>query len=150
MKTTEVFFIRAGQALSIWLITNVIAIFTYIIAPLLHIEFDPYICLKCSDTMFAYVVTIGLLFSFPVIFFLIPNLYVLSRLATSKGRKIYAVVSVLLICFIVIMTFVNTLGTDGHAVSKVVIFLMPYVSGAVVSFYIIAGDIIRCVHGLKS
>jgi hypothetical protein len=146
----ETFFIRTGQSLMIWLTTNLVAIFIYVIAPLLHIEFDPYICLKCSDTMFVYIIAIGLLFSFPVIFFLIPNLYVLSRISSLKGRKTYAVSSMLLICFIVIIAFVNTVGTDGHSAGKVIVFLLPYVLGAIFSFFIIARNLIQSGDSFKT
>jgi hypothetical protein len=142
MKTQKLF-IHAGQSIFVWIITNVIAMFLYAIAPFFKIELDPYVCTRCSDIMFGYIIVIGLLFSFPVIFFLVPNLYVLSSLETKKKKILYAGISILVLSAVVILFFLNTLGTDGHDLSTVIIFLLPYVFGAEIGFFLIARNIIH-------
>jgi hypothetical protein len=139
---TEIFFIRTGQSLLIWMGTNLIATFLYAIAPLFRIELDPYICLKCSDTIFAYIIGIGSLFSFPVIFLLVPNLYVLSAMQGHNKKIWYAGTSVFILCASVILIFLNTLGTDGHDKSTIALFLLPYIFSAEVSFFSIARNVI--------
>jgi hypothetical protein len=135
-------FIHAGQSVFVWIITNVIAMFLYAIAPFFKIELDPYICTRCSDIMFGYIIVLGLLFSFPVIFFLVPNLYVLSSLETKQKKILYAAISILMLSAAVILVFVNTLGTDGLDLSTVSIFLLPYVFGGEIAFFLVARNII--------
>lgn len=137
---TKTLFIHAAQATLIWLATNAIATTLYALATIVGIEFDPFICLKCSTTLM-YVLVFGLIFSSPVIVLLIANLYLLVQIPTHR-RVCYSFLSVGFICVIVITTFINLFKTNEFTPFTIVLFLLPYVFAALTSFMLIVKNLI--------
>lgn len=137
---TKTLFIHAAQATLIWLLTNALATTLYAFATIIGIEFDPFICLKCSTTL-TYVIVFGLIFSSPVVILLIANLYLLLQIPSHR-RVWYSLISVGLICGIVITAFINLFRTNEFTTLTIVLFLLPYVFAALTSFLLIAKNMI--------
>jgi hypothetical protein len=132
---------RFAMAILTWLLTNATAAFAYFAAPILGIEFDPFLCAACHTTLM-YILLFGLIFSAPSIM-VIPFIYEFIDLIRIKAYKIIAAISsILLICLFVVSTFIHLFGTDGLDYSTVVTFLLPYAIAAVTSFLLIGKKII--------
>jgi hypothetical protein len=88
------------------------------------------------------VTILSLLFSLPALFFLIPNFYLLNSVIGKNNRIIYAIISILMLCLVVVVVFL--IFTDGYSFEKGMLFrlLLPYILSAEISFFLFAGRFI--------
>src|SRR5687768_13629565 len=88
------------------------------------------------------VILLSLIFSLPALIFLMPVLYLLESIGDQKHRILYSFVSVLTLCLMVVLVFLQI--TNRFSIDKTTIInlLMPYFFAAEASFFIIARKLI--------
>jgi hypothetical protein len=129
------------QAVTIWLITNAIASALYTLHMFATGSLKPLTGIASSDTLIA-VVVLGLIFSFPATLFLMPGLYMLSMFRHTRTKMAYAFGIVLFLCLCVILVFFMFFDVPNRDKPEIVIFLLPYIIAAEVSFFFVAWKLI--------
>jgi hypothetical protein len=124
------------QAFLIWLATNFLAAGCFMVATLAGIHFEPVLCDQCSTTLF-YAVIIGLVFSSPVILFLIPSLFIISSLTTVRKKILFSFALIVILSLSVIAAFISFAGFVSAEQPKVLMFLMTYMVMAEVAMFTI-------------
>lgn len=129
------------QALLIWLSTNAIASLMYALYMFTTRSFEPLSEITSSDTLIA-VIVLGLAFSFPVILFLVPGLYVLGMLRHTRDKVAYALGIILVLCLGVIVFFFMFFDVPDRDKPGILLFLLPYIIAAEISFFVVARKVI--------
>lgn len=88
------------------------------------------------------VILLSLAFSFPAFVFLVPVLYLLDSIGDRKHRILYSFTSILTLCLMVIVIFLQLVKGLGIDKTTIINLLMPYCFAAEVSFFIIARKLI--------
>jgi hypothetical protein len=124
-----------------WLLTNLAASMMYITAALAGVEFDPFLCDACNNTL-SFILLFGLIFSAPFTL-LLPFIYVCIERIRYRAYKIFTAMALIMVtCVIVIVSFIHFFGTDTFEYLTVVAFLFPYVIAAEATFLLIGSKMI--------
>lgn len=125
----------AGRSLLIWLATHVFAMTIYFIGAFAITDHSP-IYVDSNYTFLFIILFVGLLFSSPVIVFLIPLVYSLTEIESRIRRLLYGGLSILVLCALVVYAFCVLYGLSSPEIPSIIIFLLPYVIGAELSLLI--------------
>ena len=125
--------IKTSQAIAIWACTHILAFFCFIIATAIGIHFEPVLCTQCGTTLF-YAVIIGAVVSSPIVVLLIPSLYVIPKIHSVQARAAFGFSYVLLLSLLLMTWFIRYFNT-GASTTSLVLFLLPYVAMAEISFF---------------
>ena len=128
----------ASKSLLTWLHTNLIATISYGLYVLLTGGVEP----LSSFVSFGAIIAVGLAFSFPVNLILVPGLYVLMMLRQKPVRVAYAITLVFFLCLVVILYFFQFFDVQKDEWAYIIVFLLPYIIGAEISFIVVARKLI--------
>ena len=124
----------------IWLLTHVFAIVTYIVLIFSEAESPGDGISIDSLTFFLIVIILGLLFSIPAVFLLVPLVTALTPVENRLQRLAYGFFGILALCAIVIFIFCSVcyamFGQSLPPIADMIDFLFPYVTGAELAFLI--------------
>jgi hypothetical protein len=129
------------QALLIWLSTNAIASAIYSLYMFAAGALEPLSSISSTDTLLA-VALVGLVFSSPVILFLIPAIHVLNMLRRKRQKVVYIIGITLFLCLGVILFFFRFFGIPDREKLQVIVFLLPYIAAAGISFFLVTRKLI--------
>lgn len=134
----SIFATFTAKSLLTWLCTNAIAAISYCIYILVSGGTEP----LSSFAMCGLIVLVGLVFSFPANAILVPGLYILMMLRHKLARVAYVVTLVLLLSLVVILYFFQFFDVPNDEWADIIVFLLPYVIGAEISFIVVARKLI--------
>jgi hypothetical protein len=129
------------KAFLTWLYTNVIAAVCYLFYMLASGTLEPLSSVISFDAL-GMIILLGLVFSSPALLFLIPALYMMHMFRHWQAKLAYAIGIVLFLCLVVILFFFQFFDVPDRDKHGIIIFLLPYIIGSVISFLLVARKLI--------
>jgi hypothetical protein len=100
-------------------------------------NYEPFICIECTGTL-GIILLLGLAFSSPSNLLLIPTLYFLNSIPGKNKRIVWSVTSILFLCIVVVSFFFKVFHIPADTRAEILLFLLPYILGAMTSFFLIS------------